>query len=78
MKIKNSKDLIKSQQNDNLKDEENPAYLFSSTFTSLLVDIANGNIDAQFLAKRELAARGMGKKGEWVGFSNAAKVHGLK
>ena len=57
-----------------LRDDENPQFIFSMTHSSLLIDIANGKIDAIDYAKKELANRGIGKSGTWVGFAQAAKV----
>jgi hypothetical protein len=53
-----------------IADDLNPAFIFSLTKMDLLVQIANGSIDALQLAKDELANRGLNLKGEWVGFSN--------
>lgn len=61
-----------------LCDDENPRFLFTMTFTTLLLQIAEGKIDARELAKKELANRGLGKKGEWVGFDKAAELHQVK
>lgn len=49
-------------------DALNPAFLFQSTWTELLVKIASGEIDAQELARQELANRGLDLSGQWVGF----------
>ena len=51
-----------------------PQYLFSNTWTELLVAIANGSVDAQQLAKQELANRGLNQEGTWVGFNKAAEL----
>jgi hypothetical protein len=55
-------------------DDNNPAYMFSSTYTDLLVAAANGQVDLLAFAKRELANRGLDQNGQWVGFDNAAKI----
>lgn len=55
----------------NTSDYENPDYLFSRISTNLLAAIASGAINPIALAERELANRGVGKKGKWVGFSMA-------
>lgn len=60
-----------------MADDANPAYLFSTTWTELLAKIASGEIDCQDLAKRTLAQRGVDLKGQWVGFDQAAKIHGI-
>lgn len=56
-----------------LSDELNPNYLFSMTATTLLVQIAKGEINTGEYAKSELANRGIGMSGTWVGFKEAAK-----
>jgi hypothetical protein len=61
----------------NDSDEQNPQYLFSTTASALLAGIAQGLIDPIELAKRELANRGQGINGTWVGFEKAAQELGL-
>lgn len=61
-----------------MKDEENPDYLFQGDSTKLVLAIALGKLDAKKLAKKELVNRGFGKKGEWVGFDEAEKLWGVK
>ena len=58
-----------------LHDEENPDFLFSTTWNSLLVKIAKGQVDAEFYARKELANRGLDLNGNWIGFEAAAKEH---
>ena len=58
-----------------MSDDENPAYLFRTTWTSLLSKIAKGEIDANFYARAELANRGLDLNGNWIGFAAAAKEH---
>jgi len=60
---------------EELRDDENPEYLFSTTWTSLLVKIAKGQVDAERLARIELANRGLNLNGNWIGFAAAAKEH---
>lgn len=55
-------------ERETLSDETNPIYLFSTTPTTLLVQIVNTKIDAKQLAEKELQARGLDNKGDWVGF----------
>jgi hypothetical protein len=43
----------------------------------VLVAAARGEINLNRIAKEELAARGLGSHGEWVGFEKARKLHGL-
>ena len=60
-----------------LSDELNPLFVFQMTHNELLVAIATGKLDAVQLAREELAARGMGKAGTWVGFDRAEAEWGL-
>ncbi len=43
----------------------------------VLAAVARGDIDLNRIAREELAARGLGLHGEWVGFEAANKIHGL-
>ena len=43
----------------------------------VLAAVARGEIDLNRIAREELAARGLGLHGEWVGFKAARKVHGV-
>jgi len=43
----------------------------------VLAAVARGEIDLNRIAREELAARGLGLHGEWVGFKNARTIHGL-
>jgi len=54
-----------------IHDDENARYIFDMTDTDLLLQIAKGEIDPIQLAKDQLAARGIGKDGQWVGFDRA-------
>lgn len=54
-------------------DETNPDFLFSMTHVKLVKAVATGRLDAKKLAQREMANRGLGKNGKWVGFDQAAK-----
>ena len=56
-----------------MQDELNPTFLFSLTYTELLLRVAKGEINAQDLAKVELCKRGFGTEGKWVGIDEAAK-----
>jgi hypothetical protein len=42
----------------------------------VLAAAARGEIDLNRIAREELAARGLGLHGEWVGFQNARQIHG--
>jgi len=41
----------------------------------VLVAVANGELDLNNLARKELANRGLDKQGQWVGFDKANKIH---
>ena len=56
-----------------MRDDENPQFIFTTTNTELLIQIANDKLDAAHLAKNELINRGIGKSGTWSGFTEAAK-----
>ncbi|MBE0568410.1 MAG: hypothetical protein IH577_01880 [Deltaproteobacteria bacterium] len=45
--------------------------------TRVLAAIARGEIDLNRIAREELANRGLGLRGEWVGFQAARKIHEL-
>jgi len=63
-----------------MRDEENPEYLFNGVFTTLLVKIVNKKIDPVKLAEKELYQRGLDKKGKWIqgGPKNAKKYWKMK
>lgn len=46
--------------------------------TAMLLEVAAGRLDMQKLAHEELAARGVGLTGHWIGFEAARHMHGLK
>ena len=69
---------LKSKYLKEMSDDENPEYLFNGVSTKLMVAIANGKLDAKKLAKKQLVNRGLGKKGEWIGFPQAEKLWGVK
>jgi hypothetical protein len=69
---------INQGERGQLSDFDNPAYLFSTTNTTLLTQIASGKVCPTFLASYELANRGLDKSGNWVGFAEAFEIHGLK
>ena len=60
------------------RDETNPAFLYSLTATDLLLAIVNGLVDANELARKELAGRGLDQNAIWVGFPAARQIHGLE
>ena len=43
----------------------------------VLAAVARSEIDLNRIAREELAARGLGLHGEWVGFEKARTIHGL-
>jgi len=69
---------IKSKYLIEMTDEENPIYMFQTTPTTLILKVALGKIDAKKMAGREMANRGFGKKGEWIGFPAAEKLWKVK
>lgn len=47
------------------------AYILQVAHLDLLVAAASGKVDLNALARETLASRGLGRKGEWVGFDRA-------
>ena len=43
----------------------------------VLAAVARGEIDLNRIAREELASRGLGLHGKWVGFQKARTIHGL-
>ena len=43
----------------------------------VLSAVARGEIDLNRIAREELASRGLGLHGEWVGFQKAREIHGV-
>lgn len=43
----------------------------------VLAAVARGEVDLNLVAREELAFRGLGIHGEWVGFDKARKIHGI-
>lgn len=43
----------------------------------VLAAVARGEIDLNRIAREELANRGLGLNGEWVGFNRARQIHGV-
>ena len=48
-----------------------------TALTAVLAAAARGEIDLNRLARKELAARGLDLRGEWVGFARAHEIHQL-
>jgi len=69
------KAFLQAAEAGTIKDDENPVLLFSTTWTSLLSQIAKGEIDAQQLARFELANRGLDLEGNWIGFKAAKAAY---
>lgn len=59
-------------------DDLNPTYTFSVTKNNLLKKLATGELNAKELAGYEMANRGLGRNGKWVGFEAAKKIWGSK
>ncbi len=74
--LKKMEDGLKKPVNES-SDEENPDYMFQMIHTKLLLMVATKKIDAVKLAKTELAQRGLGKSGSWVGFDKAKTEWGV-
>lgn len=66
-----------STNTQELEDDYNPNYMFCLTKNDLLSKIVKGEIDPVKLAKEELAKRGLDSNGEWIGFKQASKHHGI-
>ena len=62
-------------EGDEGTEEQNPRFMFSTESCEILGMVARGEIDAQYLAKRELANRGHDTDGRWIGFKEAALFH---
>ena len=45
--------------------------------TDVLVEIASGTVDPGELARIELAQRGLGKDGKWIGFPQSRQLWGV-
>lgn len=60
--------------NEELSDDLNPEFIFCLTHSDLLLQALRGEIDLLALARQEMANRGLGKNGEWVGFKQADKI----
>jgi hypothetical protein len=41
----------------------------------VLAAVARGEIDLNRIAREEMASRGLGRNGEWVGFEKARQIH---
>ena len=43
----------------------------------VLVAVVNGELDLNYLARKELSSRGLDKQGQWVGFDKANQIHNV-
>ncbi len=67
---------IEAQNADpQVSDLQNPAFLYSTVATDLLLAITSGLIDPVQLAHEQLANRGLDADGQWVGFDRAREIH---
>ena len=57
-----------------MRDEDNPEFLYSLTSTKLLLLIGNKRFDPILAAKKELINRGVDKSGKWIGHEKAAQL----
>jgi len=60
-----------------MTDEQNPRYALQVIHADILASAARGELDLNALARRELASRGLDQNGQWVGFREAERLHGL-
>ncbi|MCI0560518.1 MAG: hypothetical protein MN733_18685 [Nitrososphaera sp.] len=51
--------------------------IFQGINTDVLVELASGKVDLMELVRLELAQRGLGKDGKWIGFPQARQVWGI-
>jgi len=56
------------KKEERIPDEMNPEFLFNTTNTDLLAQIAKGIIKTKKLARKELRKRGLNRDGFWIGF----------
>ena len=43
----------------------------------VLVAVVNGELDLNYLARKELSSRGLDKQGQWVGFDKENQIHNV-
>ncbi len=51
--------------------------IFQGIDTDVLLEIVTGKVDPTELVRIELASRGMGKDGKWIGFPQARQLWGI-
>ena len=61
-----------------ISDDQNPAFMFSTTATDLLLAITVGLVDPARLAREQLANRGLDQNGMSVGFDRAREIWEVK
>ena len=79
MKIRKStlQEMVRQQAKKIVKqvsDELNPEFVFSQIHTKLLIQIAKGELDANILARQQLAKRGLDSRGKWVGIEKSKQA----
>lgn len=77
-KAKNKTDHQNLLKFSNCPDDLNPNFLFHLTATQLLVEALKKEFDIEYYARKELANRGLGSNGEWVGFQKAKEIHRIE
>ncbi|RYG01557.1 MAG: hypothetical protein EOO02_12515 [Chitinophagaceae bacterium] len=69
------KDFQQAAQKGEVPDAQNPIFLFSSTNSALLLQLAKGELDARALACIEMMNRGLSViDGSYVGFAKAEEL----
>lgn len=62
---------MKTNYKTQTPDDLNPGFTFGITPTALLMRFATGELNAAEATRTELASRGIGTNGTWVGFDIA-------
>ncbi len=68
-------DKSKFSERFKMDDVEGVIQLFKN---DVLAAVINGEIDLNEVTRLEMAGRGLDKNGTWVGFRNAAEIHGVE
>ena len=53
------------------------ARIYSARLNKVLVAVVSGELDLNYLARKELSSRGLDKQGQWVGFDKANQIHNV-
>jgi len=69
---------IETARKTEVADDLNPEFIFDGIDTSLLLKLASGELNADFLIRRAIADRGLDKAGRWVGFDASSVVWDVK